>query len=89
MLPALDRSVQPLWIWGVEGVILTVHDITGIAFVPLIIGHLVLNRRRLAAKLRAPTVERCRGLSTKPVRPRCNLSREGSVRTEWMRFLRR
>ena len=41
-----------VWISGVEGVILTVHDVTGIAFVPLIIGHLVLNRRRLAAKLR-------------------------------------
>ena len=41
-----------VWIWGVEGVILTVHDVTGIAFVPLVIGHLVLNRRRLAAKLR-------------------------------------
>ena len=41
-----------VWIWGVEGVLLTVHDVTGIAFVPLVIGHLVLNRRRLTAKLR-------------------------------------
>jgi hypothetical protein len=41
-----------VWSWGLEGVLLTVHDVTGIAFVPLIIGHLVLNRRRLAAKLR-------------------------------------
>ena len=41
-----------VWIWGVEGLILTVHDVTGIAFVPLVNGHLVLNRRRLAAKLR-------------------------------------
>ena len=41
-----------VWIGGVDGVVLTVHDVTGIAFVPLVLGHLVLNRRRLAARLR-------------------------------------
>ncbi len=42
----------PVWVWGVDGVVAQVHDITGMAFLPLVLVHLFLNRRRVAAGLR-------------------------------------
>ncbi len=42
----------PVWVWGVGGVVAQVHDITGAAFLPLVLVHLFLNRRRVAAGLR-------------------------------------
>ena len=41
-----------MWFWGAGGFIAHVHQITGIAFLPLVLGHLVLNRRRLMTRLR-------------------------------------
>ena len=48
----VNLSGIPVWFWHVGGLVAGVHRVTGIAFVPLVIGHLVLNRHRLAARLR-------------------------------------
>ena len=49
----VNLSGFPVWLWDVGGLVADVHQVTGIAFVPLVIGHLVLNRHRLAARLRS------------------------------------
>lgn len=40
------------WIWNLSGVVLQVHNVSGIAWILMVIGHLVLNRRRISARLR-------------------------------------
>jgi hypothetical protein len=42
----------PVWLAGVGGLVERVHGISGTVFLPLAICHLILNRRRIAAKLR-------------------------------------
>ena len=42
----------PVWLAGAGGVVAQIHDITGVAFLPLALVHLFLNRRRVAAGLR-------------------------------------
>ena len=49
----VNLSGFPVWFWDAGGLVLRVHQVTGIAFVPLVLGHLVLNRHRLAARLRS------------------------------------
>ena len=41
----------PVWWAGAGGVVAQVHNITGVAFLPLVLVHLFLNRRRVAAGL--------------------------------------
>lgn len=48
----VNLSGLPVWFWGVRGVLLTAHEISGIAFVLMVLGHLGLNGRRLTTKLR-------------------------------------
>jgi hypothetical protein len=45
-------SGVPIWLAGAGGLVETVHSISGTVFLPLVIGHLFLNRRRIATKLR-------------------------------------
>ncbi len=45
-------SGVPVWLWAAGGVVAQVHDITGAVFLPLVLVHLFLNRRRVAAGLR-------------------------------------
>jgi hypothetical protein len=42
----------PVWLAGAGGLVERVHGISGMVFLPLVIGHLILNRRRIVAKLR-------------------------------------
>ncbi len=42
----------PIWLAEAGGVVAQIHDITGVAFLPLALVHLFLNRRRVAAGLR-------------------------------------
>ena len=49
----VNLSGFPVWFWDAGGLVLGVHQATGIAFVPLVLGHLVLNRHRLLARLRS------------------------------------
>ena len=42
----------PVWIGDDRGAMLRVHDVSSLAFVSMVFGHLVLNRHRLAARLR-------------------------------------
>ncbi|MFB9248229.1 DUF4405 domain-containing protein [Sphaerisporangium melleum] len=42
----------PVWLAGAGGLVERVHAASGMVFLPLVIGHLILNRRRVAAKLR-------------------------------------
>ena len=48
----VNVSGFPVWFFGVGGLVLAVHQVTGIAFVFLVLGHLALNRSRLLARLR-------------------------------------
>lgn len=41
-----------VWVWNTGGVVAQVHNVTGILFVLLVFGHLALNGRRLATRLR-------------------------------------
>lgn len=52
MFAAVNISGFPVWFWDVGGVVLTVHTVTGVAFLLMVFGHLALNGRRLIAKLR-------------------------------------
>lgn len=47
-----NLSGFPVWLWDAGGVVEQVHRVSAIAFVPLVLGHLALNRHRLAALLR-------------------------------------
>lgn len=47
-----NLSGLPVWASGATGSILRLHQITGVLFVVMVIGHLILNRRRLVARLR-------------------------------------
>lgn len=47
-----NLSGVPVWVWNVGGVVAQVHTVTGILFVLLVFGHLALNGRRLASRLR-------------------------------------
>ena len=42
----------PVWLAGAGGVVAQIHNITGAVFLPLVLIHLFLNRRRVAAGLR-------------------------------------
>ncbi|MFD1530317.1 hypothetical protein [Pseudonocardia aurantiaca] len=42
----------PVWLAGAGGLIESVHSISGTVFLPVAIGHLFLNRRRISVKLR-------------------------------------
>lgn len=47
-----NLSGFPIWFWDVGGVLLQIHELTGVAFVLMVFGHLGLNGRRLVARLR-------------------------------------
>lgn len=47
-------SGLPVWITGTRGAVEQIHEFTGLLFLPFVLAHLVLNRRRLAAALRRP-----------------------------------
>ena len=49
---AVVVSGIPVWLAGAGGAVAQVHDITGAVFLPLVLVHLFLNRRRVAAGLR-------------------------------------
>ena len=40
----VNVSGVPIWLWDVGGALIVVHNIAGIAFLPLWVTHLVLNR---------------------------------------------
>ncbi|MFD1543558.1 DUF4405 domain-containing protein [Nonomuraea guangzhouensis] len=48
---AVMISGIPVWLAGAGGVVERVHTISGMAFLPLVIIHLILNRHRVAAGL--------------------------------------
>lgn len=48
----VNVSGAPVWLWNVDGPVSVVHDITGFAILPLLVAHLVLNRRRIRTLLR-------------------------------------
>lgn len=48
---AVIVSGIPVWVADTGGAVASIHQVTGILFLPLVIAHLILNRRRLAAAL--------------------------------------
>ncbi|MEJ5946458.1 hypothetical protein WDZ17_14265 [Pseudokineococcus basanitobsidens] len=45
-------SGAPVWFWDAGGLVAQVHDVTGVLFLLLVLGHLTLNGRRLLTRLR-------------------------------------
>lgn len=48
----VNVSGVPVWFGDVGGVIAQIHNVTGLAFLVLVFGHLALNGRRLLTRLR-------------------------------------